>query len=29
MPPSDDISFTDAGPDDVAVAAQRLAAAGG
>jgi hypothetical protein len=29
MPPSDEIHFTDAGPDDVAVAAQRLAAAGG
>lgn len=29
MPPSDGIHFTDAGPDDVAVAAQRLAAAGG
>lgn len=29
MPSSDEIHFTDAGPDDVAVAAQRLAAAGG
>jgi hypothetical protein len=29
MPPSDEIHFTDAGSDDVAVAAQRLAAAGG
>jgi len=29
MPPSDEIHFTDAGADDVAVAAQRLAAAGG
>lgn len=29
MPPSDQIHFTDTGPDDVAVAAQRLAAAGG
>jgi hypothetical protein len=29
MPPSDEIHFTDAGPDDVAVAAQRLVAAGG
>jgi hypothetical protein len=29
MPPSDEIGFTDAGPEDVAVAAQRLAAAGG
>lgn len=29
MPPSDEITFADAGPDDVAVAAQRLAAAGG
>lgn len=29
MPASDEIRFTDAGPDDVAVAAQRLAAAGG
>lgn len=28
MPSSDQIHFTDAGPDDVAVAAQRLAAAG-
>jgi hypothetical protein len=26
MPPSSDIHFTDAGPDDVATAAQRLAA---
>jgi len=29
MPSSDEIHFTDAGPDDVAVAVQRLAAAGG
>jgi hypothetical protein len=29
MPPSDEIHFTDAGSDDVAVAVQRLAAAGG
>ncbi len=29
MPSSEDIHFTDAGPDDVATAAQRLAAAGG
>jgi hypothetical protein len=29
MPASEDIHFTDAGPDDVATAAQRLAAAGG
>ena len=29
MPPHDQIHFTDAGPEDVAVAAQRLAAAGG
>jgi hypothetical protein len=29
MPSSDSIHFTDAGSDDVAVAAQRLAAAGG
>jgi hypothetical protein len=29
VPSSDEIHFTDAGPDDVAVAAQRLAAAGG
>jgi hypothetical protein len=29
MPPSDEIHFTDAGPDDVATAAQRLAAAAG
>ncbi|HEX5928690.1 MAG TPA: hypothetical protein VFY48_04775 [Solirubrobacterales bacterium] len=29
MPSSDEIQFTDAGPDDAAVAAQRLAAAGG
>ena len=29
MPPSDEIHFADAGPDDVAVAAQRLAAAAG
>ena len=29
MPSSDSIQFTDAGADDVAVAAQRLAAAGG
>jgi hypothetical protein len=29
MPSSDEIHFADAGPDDVAVAAQRLAAAGG
>lgn len=29
MPSSDQIHFTDAGADDVAVAAQRLAAAGG
>ncbi len=29
MPSSDEIHFTEAGPDDVAVAAQRLAAAGG
>jgi hypothetical protein len=29
MPPSSAIHFTDAGPDDVAVAAQRLAAAAG
>jgi hypothetical protein len=29
MPPSDQIHFTDAGADDAAVAAQRLAAAGG
>jgi hypothetical protein len=28
MPPSESIHFTDAGPDDVATAAQRLAAAG-
>jgi hypothetical protein len=28
MPSSEDIHFTDAGPDDVATAAQRLAAAG-
>ena len=28
MPSSDDIHFTEAGPDDVATAAQRLAAAG-
>jgi len=28
MPSSDEIHFTDAGPDDVAAAAQRLAAAG-
>jgi hypothetical protein len=27
MPPSDEIHFTDPGPDDVATAAQRLAAA--
>jgi hypothetical protein len=29
MPSSEDIHFTDAGPHDVAVAAERLAAAGG
>ncbi len=29
MPPNDEIHFTDAGPDDVATAAQRLAAAAG
>lgn len=29
MPPSDEIHFADAGPDDVAAAAQRLAAAAG
>ncbi len=29
MPSSDEIHFADAGPDDVAVAAQRLAAAAG
>jgi hypothetical protein len=29
MPPSEDIHFTDAGPEDVATAAQRLAAAAG
>jgi hypothetical protein len=29
MPSSDEIHFTDAGPDDVATAAARLAAAGG
>jgi hypothetical protein len=29
MPSSDEIHFTDAGPDDVATAAQRLAAAAG
>jgi hypothetical protein len=29
MPPSDEIHFTDIGPDDVATAAQRLAAAAG
>jgi hypothetical protein len=28
MPPSEEIHFTDAGPGDVATAAQRLAAAG-
>ena len=28
MPSSEDIHFTEAGPDDVATAAQRLAAAG-
>jgi hypothetical protein len=28
MPSADTIHFTDAGPDDVATAAQRLAAAG-
>jgi hypothetical protein len=28
MPSSDEIHFTDTGPDDVATAAQRLAAAG-
>jgi hypothetical protein len=29
MPASEEIHFTDAGPDDVATASQRLAAAGG
>ncbi|MGC1164478.1 MAG: hypothetical protein WA862_00060, partial [Solirubrobacterales bacterium] len=29
MPPNEEIHFTDAGPDDVATAAARLAAAGG